>query len=70
MNKEQIHEAIQSSANQEDDDLKDAVLVKWVLVADFMNPKGERVLIRSWAENMIKYEVEGLLRYGHSSNWR
>lgn len=66
MDVEKIHETLQSLAPQDDSDLKDALLVKWVVVMDWINPEGQRVLTRRCAENMTRWEVEGLVRY----SWR
>lgn len=66
--RKRIHEAVQAT-NDQQDELDDALLVGWVLVAEWMDPEGDRWLSKvsgtnggedspnSWTERGYLHEV-------------
>jgi uncharacterized membrane-anchored protein YjiN (DUF445 family) len=69
MDRENILNVLQAEGRK-DDDLKDSVCVKWVVVMDWMSPDGTRTIQRVMSENMTGWEREGLLHTALFGNWR
>lgn len=63
---EQVHAAIQEGP---DVPAEDAVLVKWVVIADWMHTDGTRELTRIAPAGMPIWELRGLCREGTQDGW-
>lgn len=64
-----LHEAIQASAHENDDEITGALLTGWVVVAEFTDTDGLRWLSKITSEGSTTWQTQGFLHNALYDEW-